>query len=162
MTTVKSNRGRKRSFSDPFLARQAAVALVRHAFDTTKAMAVVRPHYTTKSCNTHGWKLLHEPAVVREIEKIMNKSERNADKFLGIQWGNVERFQKIFDEMIAKGDEPPKWMIEVWSNSNRVLARGYVNDKGETGKPGPTMTFGNIQESELANLTGSMEKKNVQ
>lgn len=151
--------GRKRSLSDPVMARATAVELVANGFDAAKAMKKVRPHLSDASVNAHAYKLLHEPEVLREIEKIMAKTEKTAKQFID---ETTEVWDMFLGELRA-GKVPEKSLENAGLACHRTLSKLHMIDKSDAVKTPPTMTFGNIDETELANLTGGVtEKKNVQ
>lgn len=144
--------GRRRSLSDPFVARAAAVALVENGFDTAAAMRKVRPHVSEHSAHAHGYKLLREPEIIREIDKIMAKSGRSAEKFLAETGGVWDRLLKVLDA----GEVPPRHLIEAGLASQRILAKALLNDSGDKDKqPAPSVSFGNIGADEIASMTES-------
>lgn len=139
-------------------ARVAAMTLVKHGMNATKAYQELHPEVSYESATVGGSRMVKEPAVRDELEKLMSAGERDAKEFIRIQWEFLEALRAGM-----KTGKIERETIEVGLNANRVLAKGYIGEKagGDT-KQVPTMTFGNIDESELANLTGSVEKKNVQ
>lgn len=110
--------------SERFQARIAAQSICFHSFNMKEAVAELRPDI--KGWRTFGAKLLAEPAVLHEVEKIMNRTDRNASKFIDMNWEILEKFHKA----IVSNEPVPKELAEAGLNSNRILAKGYITEKG--------------------------------
>jgi len=69
----------------PDVARLAAHALVKHSFNATRAAKEIRPHLTEQSARKTGSRMIRTPAVLAELEKLMEGKglgERNAERFV--------------------------------------------------------------------------------
>lgn len=142
----------KLPLSHEFQARIAAQAIVSHGFNMKRAVAELRPDL--KCYNIFGAKLLDEPAVRHEIEVIMNRTERNAQKFLKLMWDwlenegvetEVANGQKV--KLLSKSD------VEMKQTAARILAKGYINEKGAEKQPSKPMVIEGLG-SDVTNLVG--------
>ena len=97
---------------------------------------------STRFVNT----LLDDPALKHEIEAIMNRTERNATKFLDIMWNWLED---------ATPDD--KAANERKVAAARILARGYISEKAEKPESKPFVIEG--LDGGLSNLTGEKKEK---
>ena len=139
-------------FSDSNIARRAAQLLVQAGFDSRKAGQLMDPK--AKNPSAIGRKMSSSEEVQVEVSKILNRTERNAQKFLDMNW---ELFEKMHQKVTA-GEEVPKEILEAGLNSNRILAKGYISEKGprqESEKPALNIV---ASESELSNLTMPTDK----
>jgi hypothetical protein len=135
---------------DPFQARLAAQAILRNQFDMKKAIAELRPDI--REWRAFGARLLDEPAVQHKIEVIMNKEDRNAQKYLASLWKAIELYESYIDDP-TKGP-PPKHVVEVAQTAMRLLGRGYINEtKADDAPFKPFIIEGITPELRLA-LTG--------
>jgi hypothetical protein len=114
--------------SDPFEARLAAQAILRNHFDMRKAVAELRPDI--KQWRAFGQRLLAEPAVRHKIEIIMQREDKNAQKFLDTLWGWLEQLDA---SMKTDGVVPTRAEMEAGVTAARILAKGYLAAmKGES------------------------------
>lgn len=135
--------------SDSFQARLAAQAILRNQFEMKKAVAELRPDI--KQWRSFGQRLLAEPAVQYKIEVIMNREDRNAQKFLASLWSAIELYESYTTDP-TKGP-PPKNVTEVAQTAMRLLARGYIRGKGPSETdPKPYVVEG--MEEGMVNLVG--------
>lgn len=109
--------------SDTFQARIAAQSILRNGFDPKRTVAELRPGHA--SYNVFFSKLMDEPAVRYQLERIMNRTDRNAEKFLKMNW---ELFEKLH-ETVMSGGKPERELLDAGLNANRILAKGYVSEK---------------------------------
>jgi hypothetical protein len=131
--------------SDKFQSRIAAQAIVYHGFDMSKAVAELRPDIKYRS--SFGQKLMAEPAVLNEIEVIMDRTENNAQKFLKLMWEWLEG-----PDASNPMDKAP---TEKRLTAARILAKGYISEKkgGEKDAPSKPMVIEGLGEGVTA-LTG--------
>jgi hypothetical protein len=112
----------KIDISDKFQSRIAAQALVYHGFDLKKAVAELRPDLKTYA--SFGARLLACEEVQKEISIIMNRTERNAQKFADLMWDWTEK------ELLPGPDgEISRADIDLKLTGARILAKGYITDK---------------------------------
>jgi hypothetical protein len=135
--------------SDSFQARLAAQAILRHSFNMKLAVAELRPDI--KQWRSFGAKLLAEPAVQYKIEVIMNREDRNVQKYVASLWSAIELYESYIHDP-SKGP-PPKNVTEVAQTAMRLLARAYIREKGPADiEPKPMVVDG--MEEGLVNLVG--------
>jgi hypothetical protein len=115
--------------SDSFQARLAAQAILRNHFDMKRAVAELRPDI--KQWRAFGQRLLAEPAVRHKMEIIMDRGDKNAQKFLDTLWEWLEHLDAA---MKTNGAIPTKAEMEAGLTAARILAKGYIREKspGET------------------------------
>src|SRR5438045_736190 len=129
--------------SNGFQARIAAQEIVFRSFNMKEVVKALRPDL--KQHNAFAVKLMDEPQVRLEIQKIMDRTENNATKFVKRMW----------EWMDAPPDETGmnKEVAENRRTAARILAKGYISEKKvETAPAKPVFVDG--MESGLANLTG--------
>ena len=133
-----------RRWSSPEVAPLAARALVKHSMNSTRAAKELRPHLTEQSARKTGSRMIHTPAVLIELDKIMSGqgvSERNCEKFRDRLW---EWFLST---------EEGKEANERRLTAARLLARCYITEKLEVSTP-PAPRIEGLDEQALRNLTG--------
>ena len=95
-------------------------------------------------------KMMREPAVRREIKKIMDTPEQNPKVFMSSLWAHKRRLEKYLeDETLGP---PPKHIVELGMNADRLLARGYISEVKSAEPPKPLNVDG--LDAGIANLTG--------
>jgi hypothetical protein len=133
--------------SDPYQARLAAQAILRNQFDMKRAVAELRPDI--RQWRAFGARMLAEPIIQDKIEVIMTRQDRNAQKFVAMNW---EVWEKLHAKLIAN-EKPERELLEGGLNANRVLAKGYINEKKPADAPlRPYYVEG--QDEWLYNMTG--------
>src|ERR1700694_4412643 len=137
--------------SDSFQARLAAQSILRNQFDMKKAVAELRPDI--RQWRAFGAGLLDESAVQHKIEVIMNKEDRNAQKYLASLWKAVELYESYVDDP-TKGP-PPKHVVEVAQTAMRLLGRGYINETKDDDAPFKPFIIEGLTAEGIANLTGA-------
>jgi hypothetical protein len=128
--------------SDTFQARLAAQAILRNQFDMKKAVAELRPDI--KQWRSFGQRLLAEPAVQHKLEIIMCRGDRNAQKFLKLMWDWLE----------APPDAQDKSVTERRLSAARILAKGYIREKGPSETDYKPLVVDGMEEG-LVNLVGA-------
>jgi hypothetical protein len=118
--------------SDEFQSRIAAQAIVFHGFNMKLAVAELRPDI--KGYRAFGSKLLSEPAVLQEIQIIMNRTERNSQRFLQKMWDWLEAA-----DVVEGGDK--KSVNELRCTAARILAKGYISEKKQPDVPSKPMVI---------------------
>lgn len=122
------------SFEDKYPARLAAQAIVRARFNLAEAARELRPDL--KHPEVWGAKLLDQPEVVNQVERIMNRLDRNASTFKSTMWDwleappgdkDVEEKRRTAARILAKPYLDPKM-----SKSNEA-AQGFVVEGLESG-----------------------------
>jgi hypothetical protein len=111
--------------SDSFQSRLAAQAILRNHFDMKKAVAELRPDI--KQWRAFGQRLLAEPAVRHKMEIIMDRGDKNAQKFLDTLWEWLERLDT---SMKTDGAVPSRTEMEAGLTAARILAKGYIRETG--------------------------------
>jgi hypothetical protein len=137
--------------SDRLIARRVAVAFVRNGFDTKKTMAELAPGLV----NPHALsaKLMAEPGVRHEIGILMDrieKKENRAELFLKKMWEWLESEGQEVNgvKILTKAD------IEMKQTAARILAKGYIREKGPMEKDSaPPIVIEGLGE-QIQNLTG--------
>ena len=136
--------------SDSFQARLAAQAILRNHFDMKKAVAELRPDI--KQWRAFGQRLLAEPAVQQKIEVIMQRGDKNAQRFLDTLWGWLERLDA---SMKTDGVVPTKAEMEAGLTAARILAKGYLAEmKSEPSTSRPLLILEGLDSQGIQNLTG--------
>src|SRR6185437_8259147 len=107
--------------SDKFQARLAAQAICRNNFNLTAAGAELRPDL--KHPGPFGARLMDEPAVVHEVNKIMNRGDRNVTRYKSLMWDWLE----------APADGT-KETEENRRTAARILAKPYLDPKMARGQ----------------------------
>jgi biotin-(acetyl-CoA carboxylase) ligase len=137
--------------TDPRTARMAAETIVCCGFNATRAARELRPDLKAHRAFAH--RLMREPLVLKEIERIMEKPERNAQKFTELMWNWLEvegteqeigNGQKV--RLLSKSD------VEMKQTAARILARGYISEKKPLGPPERPMVNFDLG-NEISNLT---------
>lgn len=140
--------------SDPRMARMAAETVVCCGFNATRAARALRPDL--KAHRNFAHRLMREPAVLKEIARIMDKPERNAQKFADMQWSWAEKLDRLLSSPDPVAID--KATLEAGLTAARVLARGYGDKKAPVTNEKPMVIEG--LGSDIENLT--VEKKVVQ
>jgi len=135
---------------DRFQARLAAQAIVRNLFDPRRTVAELRPDLRTYS---HFFaKLLDTPEVQHEVEKIMNRTERNAARFLDKMWDWLEA-DSVGDKDVAENKR----------TAARILAKGYISEKASKDAPTQPMRIEGLDGDALDKLTAApVQREKVQ
>lgn len=144
----------KLPISDRFQSRIAAQAIVYHQFDPKVVVAVLRPDL--KCYRLFFAKLMDEPAVRQEIEAIMSRTERNAQKFMKLMWDWVEEEGVELDVAGGKVKQLTKQQAELKQTAARILAKGYVSDR-KPDAPARPMHVDGLDEG-MTSLTGEAKK----
>ncbi|SRR5882672_2959386 len=132
--------------SDKFQARLAAQALVRNGFNLQATVKELRPDIV--NIKKFGQTIMKESAVQYEVEKIMNRTENDAKKFLKMMWGWAEKLDGVLNsETPVTAD---KATVEAGLSAARILAKGYINEKAPAVELKPMI----IEGLENSNLTG--------
>lgn len=110
-----------RRLSCPDVAKLAARALVKHSFNATRAAKELRPHLTEQSARKTGSRMIRTPAVLAELEKLMDDKglgERNSQRFIQQLWEWFEGQDRALKQTAA-----------------RILGRGYIKEILEVSSP---------------------------
>lgn len=117
----------------------------------------MRPELTKVAAGTYARRVMQDPMVQAEVEVIMNRTERNAKKFLDLMWDWLEH----------EGDEvevgPEKRKVKVLTKgaqeqkvtAARILAKGYISEKPEAPEWKPMVIEG------LGNAVGNLIGESV-
>ena len=124
-------------------ARVVAQSIVRHGFDMKRVVSELRPDI--KCRGPYGAKLLDDPVVRREIEVIMNRTERNATQFVKQMWDWLE------------STDDSREANERRQTAARILAKGYIRDKGPEEKPSKPMVIEGLDS--ISNLVEPQTKR---
>jgi len=143
----------KLPITDRLIARKVAAAFVRNEFNVRKAVGELVP--TLVHPGPLGAKLMAEPAVRYEIGVIMDrvdKKDGRAAAFLNGMHAAIELYESYIKDP-TKG-LPPKHVVEVAQTAMRILAKGYIREKGPVEKEStPPMKFEGLEDG-INNLTG--------
>lgn len=131
--------------SDKFQSRLAAQAILRHQFDPKRVVAELRPDI--KCYGPFFAKLMDEPAVRHELEKIMSRTERNSTKYVKMLWDWLE----------ADNPEGAKDVEENRRTAARLLGKAYLDPRKPPDAPSNPLHVDGMEDG-LSNLTG-IEKK---
>jgi hypothetical protein len=123
-------------------ARLAAQAIVRNKFVATATCEELQIGVATYA------KLAADPLVQHEVEKILNRTERNASRFLDLMWDWMEA---------DAGDD--KLAAERKVSAARILAKGYISEKSAPKELKPMVIEGLEGANAIANLTGDGSAK---
>lgn len=104
-------------------ARLVAQAIVESGFNLSKAVRQLRPEL--KCGATYGAKLLDDPCVLREIDSIMNRTERNSTKYVKMLWDWLE----------AENPDGLKDVEENRRTAARLLGKSYLDPRKATDAP---------------------------
>ena len=102
-------------------ARVAAQSILRNGFNFLAAARELRPDLATHI--SYAAKLSSSPEVARQLEVILNRTERNASKFKDLMWSWLEA--------------PPDDTKETEENRRtaaRILAKPYLDPKMARGQ----------------------------
>ena len=136
--------------SDPFQARLAAQAILGHSFNMKLAVAELRPDI--KRWRSFGQRLLAEPAVQHKLEIIMQRGDKNAQKFLDTLWEWLERLDT---SMKTDSVVPTRAEMEAGLTAARILAKGYIAEmKSEQSTSRSALVIEGLDSEALQNLTG--------
>lgn len=130
----------KLPLDNPRMARMAAETIVCCGFNAARAARELRPDL--KAHRNFAHRLMREPAVKKEIERIMSKPERNPERFMELMWDWLE----------VEGIDLSKSQVEMKQTAARILAKGYVGDKKASPVNEKPMVFEGLSEG-LENLT---------
>lgn len=104
-------------------------------------------------------RMMEEPLVVHEVEKILNRTSRNAEKFKETLWDAVELLNRYLqDESLG---EAPKHVREAGQTAMRLLGRAYLDPKVK-GTDAATQSFRIDGLGDTSNLTDDVGAKKVQ
>jgi hypothetical protein len=113
--------------------------------NATRAAKELRPHLTEQSARKTGSRMIHSPAVLVELEKLMNDrgpNEHNADRFRDVLWSWFLGEDKSLKQTAA-----------------RILGRGYIREKMEViSPPARLWVDGMDDENLMRNLIGFGEE----
>jgi hypothetical protein len=136
--------------SDSFQARLAAQAILRNHFDMKKAVAELRPDI--RQWRAFGQRLLAEQTVRHKIEIIMDRGDKNAQKFLDTLWSWLERLDAL---MKTGGVVPTRAEMEAGLTAARILAKGYLAEtRSEPSTSRSPMVIEGLDSEGIQNLTG--------
>lgn len=135
---------RDADLNERFPARLAAQALLRNGLDYVAAAKELRPDIKTHQ------KLIREmkesAQVTHELEKIMDRKDRTAQRYLDVIWDWLE----------ASGDD--KFTNERKCTAARILAKGYISEKDHK-KEAANNTFHIEGLGDTSALTGDSNPK---
>lgn len=132
--------------SNPRMAKMAAETIVCCGFNATRAARELRPDL--KAHRNFAHRLMREPAVKKEIERIMQKPDRNPEKYMDSLWAAIE----LYEDYLKRGETPPKHAVEVAQTAMRLLGRGFISDRKPDVPIRPLLVEG--MEEGMGNLTG--------
>lgn len=141
----------KLPLDNPRMAKMAAETIVCCGFNATRAARELRPDL--KAHRNFAHRLMREPAVKKEIEKIMSQKERNPEKYMDSLWAAIE----LYEDYLTRNEVPPKHVVEVAQTAMRLLGRGFISEKGAAKTPSKPMVIAGVG-AEINNLTGDPEK----
>lgn len=130
--------------SNPRMAKMAAETIVCCGFNATRAARELRPDL--KAHRNFAHRLMREPAVKKEIERIMEKPTRNPERFMELMWDWLE----------VDGTDLTKSQVEMKQTAARILAKGYVSDR-KPDAPARPMHVDGLDEG-MTSLTGEAKK----
>lgn len=107
--------------SDGFQARIAAQSILSNQFDPKRTVAELRPDL--KCYRPFFAKLMDEPAVQCEVQKIMDRTERSAREFLDTLWEWLERLDATME---TDGAPPTRAEIDAGLTAARLLGKVYL------------------------------------
>ena len=142
--------------TDPRTARMAAETIVCCGFNATRAARELRPDL--KAHRNFATRLMKEPAVLKEISKIMEKPERNAQKFTEMMWEWLEN--EGVEQEIGNGQKVrvlSKSQSEMKQTAARILAKGYISEKKQPPANEKPMVIEGLGEG-IENLTSETKK----
>jgi hypothetical protein len=111
-----------RRWSSPEIAPLAARALLKHSMNATRAAKELRPHLTQQSARKTGSRLIHTPAVLEQLERLTNESERNAQAFVDSLWKWMDRLNEVQES----NGTPSRRELALGLQAARLLARIYL------------------------------------
>jgi len=130
--------------SDPRAARMCAEVFVLYGMNALRAARTLRPDLAPTSHNAFAAKMMKCPQVKREIKKLMDKPEQNADRFMQTMW-----------EWLSDGEDS-KSANERKCTAARILAKGYISEKKDKDAPVQAVKFEGLSAEGLSNLTGEV------
>jgi hypothetical protein len=137
-----------RRWSSPEVAPLAARALLKHSMNASRAAKELRPHLTAQSAHKTGSRMIHAPAVLAELEKLTNESERNAKAYIDSLWASFERLEALADS----SSKVSRHELQAGLLAARILARLYIRDRFEATPP-PAFHIDGLDEG-IRNLVG--------
>lgn len=96
--------------------------------------------------------MANHPLVLKEIARIMDYKERNAQKFFAMQWDWAE----ALDAAVKSGKAPEKHVLEAGKLAVANLAKGYVGEGADTSSTRPSQV---APDPRLSNLIGKPKLK---
>jgi hypothetical protein len=93
--------------------------------------------------------LIHTPAVLAELEKLTNESERNAKAYIDSLWAWLERLQAL----VETSSKVSRHELQLGLQAARILARLYI--RGPFGATPPTaFHIDGLDEEGIRSLVG--------
>lgn len=134
----------KLPLDNPRMAKMAAETIVCCGFNATRAARELRPDL--KAHRNFAHRLMREPAVKKEIQRIMEKPTRNPERFMELMWDWLE----------VDSTDLSKSQVEMKQTAARILAKGYVSDR-KPDAPARPMHVDGLDEG-MTSLTGEAKK----
>lgn len=126
--------------SDPRSARMCAEVFVLYGMNARRAARTLRPDLSPKSADYFAQKMFACKQFKREVRKLMNSPEHNAEKYLETLWSWFT------------SDEDSKLANERKCTAARLLGKSYITERKVDAAP-KTFEVDGLDKG-LNNLTG--------